>query len=218
MKRFRIALIGSRALHTQKGHEDDIEFLHKLCYRLAEIGVQFTSGLCKDGLDAIAQTEFSRAVDHGRAFQSQFEVYVYGIKAIHNSKLPRKHLAVPLNSTIKRELFEIAKGLHGRWDNCDEYARLQHARNVHQILGYNLDNPVNAVVTWCVTDNYGNPIGGTATAIKLAIQHNIPVFNFYGADRKAVIANFHQFLKATLLHPYQRNFTLNLYKDVQKNN
>lgn len=217
MKRFRIALIGSRALHKEKGHEDDIEYLHRLCYRLAEIGVQFTSGLCADGLDAIAQKEFSRAVDNGIAFQSQFEVYVYDVKAIHRSQLPRKHLAVALNSSIKHELFNIAKTLHSNWENCDEYARKQHARNIHQILGYNLKEPVNAVVTWCVTDNYGNPKGGTATAIKLAMRHNIPVFNFYGADRRKVIQEFHKFLKATLLHPHKIMFTKNTYRHVQKN-
>lgn len=206
MKRLRIALIGSRALHTQKGHESDIKFLHKLCYRLAELGIQFTSGLCKDGLDAIAQIEYSRAVDNHKAFLSQFEVYVYNIKAVHKSKLPNKHLATPMNMSIKKQLYDIASKLVSHWNNCDDYARSQHARNIHQILGYNLDEPVNAVITWCVTDNYGTPIGGTATAIKLAQQYNIPVFNFYGANRADVIRAIHQFLNATLLNPYQKNF------------
>jgi hypothetical protein len=37
-----------------------------------------------------------------------------------------------------------------------------HMRNVHQILGYNLDYPVDAVVTWVKEDTYGNPKGGAA--------------------------------------------------------
>lgn len=209
MKRLRVALIGSRALHKEPGHEDDIKFLHKLCYRFAELGIQFTSGLCDDGLDAIAQREYCRAVNNHKALLSQFEVYVYDMKAIHKSKLPNKHLAVPLNSSIKHELFKIAETLHSNWGGCDNYARKQHARNIHQILGYNLDEPVNAVVTWCVTDNQGNPIGGTATAIKLAMRHNIPVFNFYNTDRREVVGQIHNFLKNTLLNTQYNNFTRN---------
>lgn len=196
MKRLRIALIGSRALHKQPGHESDIEFLHRLCYRLAELGVQFTSGLASEGLDAIAQKEFSRAVQDYSAFLSQFEVYVYGAKAIHTSKLPNKHLAQLLNSSLKHEIYKIAESLVPHWKNCDSYAKGQHARNVHQILGYELKDPVDAVITWCVTDNFNQPIGGTATAIKLAWRYNIPVFNFYGADRKEVVNKLHRFLKS----------------------
>lgn len=49
-----------------------------------------------------------------------------------------------------------------------------HGRNVYQVLGRDLKTPSDIVV--CFTDD-GKIIGGTATAINLALKNNIPVFN-----------------------------------------
>lgn len=59
------------------------------------------------------------------------------------------------------------------WDNLDDPARKLHSRNVHQILGYNLKEPVNCVIYW--TEN-GAFKGGTATALKVARAHGIPSY------------------------------------------
>jgi len=48
------------------------------------------------------------------------------------------------------------------------------ARNCHQILGRNLDSPVKFVM--CYTPN-GELVGGTAHALYLANELNIPVYN-----------------------------------------
>ena len=53
-------------------------------------------------------------------------------------------------------------------------ARALHARNMYQILGRDLETAVDFVICW--TPNSA-PVGGTRTAIVLAHQHNIPVFN-----------------------------------------
>lgn len=50
-----------------------------------------------------------------------------------------------------------------------------HMRNVHQIIGPNEDSPrSNLVICWTPG---GRLIGGTATAIKLARNHQVPVLN-----------------------------------------
>ena len=67
-----------------------------------------------------------------------------------------------------------------------------HSRNCHQILGYDLKSPVDCVITW--TPN-GNIQGGTATAIKLAIKHNIPVFNLGVEDKDKVLKDIKMFLE-----------------------
>lgn len=59
------------------------------------------------------------------------------------------------------------------WANLGEYECF-HARNCHQVLGANLDSPVDFVLCWTPG---GATTGGTATAIKLARKHNIPVIN-----------------------------------------
>ena len=72
------------------------------------------------------------------------------------------------------EAFEIASQLHPAWNNCKQGAQHLHARNVHQILGQDLKTPVDFVVCWTLN---GKIIGGTATAINLAILKKIDVFN-----------------------------------------
>lgn len=52
--------------------------------------------------------------------------------------------------------------------------RMLLARNMHQVLGPNLDTPVDFVVCWTTG---GRVQGGTAHAIRLAKSRNIDVYN-----------------------------------------
>ena len=90
---------------------------------------------------------------------------------------------------------KLSASIHPAWHNCNEWARGMHMRNVHQILGYNLDYPVDAVVTWVKEDAYGNPKGGTATAIKLAREYGIPVFNLNTPDVQKVLYEIKDWLE-----------------------
>ncbi len=72
------------------------------------------------------------------------------------------------------EAVEIVKKIHPAFDKLSQGACRLHMRNCQQILGTNLDSPTDLVV--CYTKG-GLEIGGTATAIKLAKMHNIPVIN-----------------------------------------
>lgn len=193
--KLKVALIGSRALHDDidPNKQRDIDLLYKVCSRLAILGVGFRSGLASKGLDAIAQHAYSEALINGQAFESQFEVYVGDIKDIHKSKLPNKNLAVVRNPQRIIETEEIASRFHPNWKACSPYAIKQHSRNVHQILGYNLDEPVDAIITWCITKN-NLPVGGTATAYKLALNQNIPVINLYDLERAEFIDSIKELL------------------------
>lgn len=64
---------------------------------------------------------------------------------------------------------------------------LLHARNCYQVLGKDLNTPSDFLLCW--TED-GKTIGGTATAIKLAIKHDIPVLNF----GKMTHCHFEQYL------------------------
>lgn len=188
----RIALIGSRKLEQKEEYFEDVKLCHNVCMRLAQLGVTFTSGLCELGMDSIAQKAYSKAVDLGYANETQFEVYVADNYNIRKSTLPRKHLAIVRNKSLIAETERIASEVHPAWDNCNEWARGMHSRNCHQILGYDLKSPVDAVVCW--TPN-GNVQGGTATAIRIAMKYNIPIFNLGRADKDAVVQEIKSFLK-----------------------
>lgn len=49
------------------------------------------------------------------------------------------------------------------------------SRNTYQVLGPNLDDPVDFVLCWTKD---GKASGGTGQAIRIATDLNIPVFNF----------------------------------------
>lgn len=81
-----------------------------------------------------------------------------------------------------RSAYEIAATVHPAWSKLGGGARSLHARNVHQVLGPNLDSPSQFVVCWtpdgCETEaERTKETGGTATAIVLAARHGIPVYN-----------------------------------------
>ncbi len=189
----RIALIGSRQLEQKQEYFDDIKLCYNVCMRLAQLGVTFTSGLCEIGMDGIAQKAYSKAVDLGLAKESQFEVYVADQYNIRRSTLPRKHLAIVRNKDLISETERIASEVHPAWDRCNEWARGMHSRNCHQILGYDLQSPVDAVICWTPD---GKIQGGTSTAIRIALKYNIPVFNLGTKDKESVLQSIEKFLES----------------------
>lgn len=68
----------------------------------------------------------------------------------------------------------IAASLHPAWDRCTTAAHRLHARNVLQILGSDFETLVHKVICWTLN---GAIVGGTATALKLARQHNVEIVN-----------------------------------------
>ncbi len=189
----RVALIGSRQLEQKEEYFKDIKLCHNVCMMLAELGVTFTSGLCELGMDGIAQKAYSKAVDLGLAKESQFEVYVADQYNIRRSTLPRKHLAIVRNKDLISETERIASEVHPAWDRCNEWARGMHSRNCHQILGYDLQSPVDAVICWTPD---GAVVGGTATVIRIAMKYDIPVFNLGVPDKKSVLNDIKNFLES----------------------
>ena len=189
----RIALIGSRQLEQKQEYFEDIKLCYNVCMRLAQLGVTFTSGLCELGMDGIAQKAYSKAVDLGLATEDQFEVYVADQYNIRRSTLPRKHLAIVRNKDLISETERIASEVHPAWDRCNEWARGMHSRNCHQILGYDLQSPVDAVICWTPD---GKIQGGTATAIRIAMKYDIPVFNLGVSDKKSVLNDIKNFLES----------------------
>lgn len=76
--------------------------------------------------------------------------------------------------------FEIASEVHPVWNSLTQGARRLHARNCQQILGEKVDGPISEFVICWTPD--GKDAGGTATALKLARQNNIPIYNMGSGD------------------------------------
>lgn len=80
---------------------------------------------------------------------------------------------------IDPNAFEIAKSIHPNWKTLSYGAKKLHARNVHQVLGLDLQTPSKFVICWT---KKGESVGGTRTAIELARKYNVPVYNLAVQD------------------------------------
>lgn len=103
----------------------------------------------------------------------------------------RSTLWLPTFGPIRDKAMALASEVHPAWLRMSSAGRCLHARNVMQILGPNLDSPVDLVICW--TEG-GKVVGGTATAIKLAEARGTPVHNLFSMEFDLLI----------LWHPYDR--------------
>lgn len=102
------------------------------------------------------------------------EIYLPSYAA-KNDK-PPKHSYVPADP---QNCALIARDICGHYAAMSPHARLLHQRNVCQILGLTLDNPVAITICWTLL---GSIEGGSATAINLSLELGIPVVNL--GDKK----------------------------------
>lgn len=100
----------------------------------------------------------------------------------------------PLYSVSFKAL-ELAKYIHPCFDRMKQPAQLLMGRNMYQVLGLNLDTPVEFVV--CYTsdgcEHYSNyqpgKTGGTGAAIALASRLDIPVYNLRNPQTYDIVIN-----------------------------
>lgn len=103
--------------------------------------------------------------------------------AFEKGVISRKEIWLPWRNFNKNtstllpsfEAFDLAATIHPVWSRLKRPAQHLHARNCHQVLGKDLKTKSRFLLCW--TEN-GTIKGGTATAIKLAINNHIPVLNF----------------------------------------
>ena len=76
-------------------------------------------------------------------------------------------------------MMDMAAQYHPAWHRCSDAARKLHARNGGQILGPELDARARVVICW--TPN-GELVGGTAQALRIAADHDVPVINLGDAQ------------------------------------
>ena len=89
-------------------------------------------------------------------------------------------VAAVVRTAPKEAAYEIAAQYHPGWRHLKRGARALMARNVHQILGWDLASPVKMVICWTPDgslDGKGKDTGGTGQALRIATDHEIEVFN-----------------------------------------
>lgn len=86
-----------------------------------------------------------------------------------------KHVAPSLLATS----MSIAEQYHPNWSAVTHGSQFLMARNSFQVLGPDLETPVKCVICWTKD---GQVIGGTGQALRIAIDHNIPIINLGSAS------------------------------------
>ncbi len=90
---------------------------------------------------------------------------------------------------VDQRASDIAATVHPHFQYMKRPVKLLIARNMHQILGVDLDRPVEFVICWtkdgCENHETYTPTktGGTGSAIALASKLDIPVYNLYNPNR-----------------------------------
>lgn len=84
--------------------------------------------------------------------------------------------------TVGDRAMAFSPQFHPNWEACSDAVKKLMARNAYQILGADLNDPVDFVICW--TPN-GSGSGGTGQAIRIAQALDIPVYDlgvFKNAD------------------------------------
>jgi len=82
--------------------------------------------------------------------------------------------------------YPAAAQFHPSWDRLTQGAQKLHARNVHQIRGWQETSPLSSFVICWTKD--GEATGGTGQAIRIAQHYKVPVFNLQRhADKQRVL-------------------------------
>jgi hypothetical protein len=121
-----------------------------------------------------------------RSVNEEYEIFLPwpGFQEITRSKYyPYDGLRPTDYKYPTEEAFTMAKMFHPAWNRLNEWGKKFHARNVHQVLGYDLKTPSDLVICW--TEG-GALKGGTAQAMRIASHYNIPIINLALIDGEEV--------------------------------
>ncbi len=168
--------------YTGIGSRDASELAMKmgssLGRRFARLGFILRSGAAR-GMDTAFESGCNLA--HGRK-----EIYLPF--SGFNQRIPsgnplQRVLAVGENPLAEEE----ARNIHPNWAACSRFARQAHTRSVCQVLGEDLKSPSTFVVAWTPT---GQDTGGSRTALVLARERDIPVYNLYKLDERLELKEY----------------------------
>ena len=101
--------------------------------------------------------------------------------------------AIYMQPSPSEQAIALAAQHHPAWGRLGRGPRALRARNCHQILGRELNDPASFVVCWTpdgATTEPGPSTGGTGQALRIAAARSIPVFNLALPEHLARIERF----------------------------
>lgn len=104
-------------------------------------------------------------------------------------------IVVPPTNPVYDQARKIASIVHPAWNFLPEPYRELHARNVFQVMGKEISEPVEFLICWTPdgaerANQTTKKTGGTGTAIKVADRFGVPVFNLKREDALIRLGEF----------------------------
>ena len=194
LPKFHKLNIAYAGIGSRETPPEDLEVMQIIGEYAAESGFELRSGGAVG-----ADQAFERGCDTACGYTSLKEFYNNPLKTVY---VPwtgfngygygdnNGSSIVAVNGADISSAMKLAEEMHPNWAACSQGVRKLHARNMMQILGTDLDDPVALVVCW-TKDGRGG--GGTGQALRLAESRGIPVIdlaNIKGcsADKLNVVA------------------------------
>lgn len=129
-----------------------------------------------------------QAFEHGLAnadkdrdkIQAHAEIYL----PWESFEFEKRSWIKPKRIKPQKEAYELAAKYHPRWKFLTPGAMTFHARNMHQIFGNDVTEPVlsDFVICWTKDAKSG---GGTGQAIRAGKDHSIPIYDL--ADENSIV-------------------------------
>lgn len=132
-----------------------------------------------DGADSAFEAgvddQLAETMTNGQPYPTAKEIYLpwrgfnHSTSELHPGTIPFNQYEI-----------NVSARFHPAWEKCSPSARLLHQRNLRQIIGCEAVNgpqmtPVKFVMCWT---KGGQPVGGTAQALRIAEAMSIPIINF----------------------------------------
>ncbi|MGA2320400.1 MAG: hypothetical protein ABSG95_06625 [Solirubrobacteraceae bacterium] len=121
------------------------------------------------------------------AARGRIELYLPWPGFQANARSPAEGGEVFALAAPAQEAYAQAARFHPSWSKLGQDERRLRARDVHQVLGYDLASPVTLVVCWTPDaglDGTGPLAGGTGQALRIAHARGIPVLNLAREDHR----------------------------------
>lgn len=83
-----------------------------------------------------------------------------------------------------QEAFQMAAKYHPGWMYLTYGGKKLHARNCHQVLGYDLHTPAIFILCWKDPSKQG----GTDQALRIAKDKNIPILNLFSGNKTSQVS------------------------------
>ncbi len=147
---------------------------------------------------AFAKSGFTLRSGGAKGADSAFEIGAINGGGGREIYLPWKNINGNPSShfNVSEEAFEIAEKVYGRrWDSLSIGVQSMMGRNIHQVLGENVDTPSSFVLCWtpdgAITHlDRSRATGGTGQTIACASLYDIPVFNLYNTRDEDLLLDF----------------------------